>query len=136
AFAGDGTIDLAQPLPELHFDGKLDDYPWHGGAVSLEGTADAGGDVRDFLASIHGEGTLKARSVSFAPDADFRAVSGNFEFQGFGVAAKWNLSNLEASLSGESLTGTGSTQDGKLQLDLVGKGKPVRYSSLLAAPQP
>ena len=42
----------------------------------------------------------------------------------------------QLSLAGDSLTGTGSTQDGKLQLDLIGKGKPVRYSSLLAAPQP
>jgi len=51
---------------------------------------------------------------------------------GGGSASRWKLSNLEVSQSGESLAGTGASQaDGKLVLELVSRGKPLRLTGTL-----
>jgi hypothetical protein len=129
---GDLNIDLATALPQLHFEGRIGDLAYRGGMVDLDGTLDAGGNVRDFLASVRAEGTLRGRSIAFAPEADFRAISGDFEWQGFGPQSKWKFSNLEINQGGEVLTGSAATAgNGKLQLDLTGKGRQIRYSAAL-----
>ena len=52
--------------------------------------------------------------------------------QGGGAASRWKLSNVEVNQSGESLAGTGASQaDGKLVLELVSRGKPLRYTGTL-----
>jgi hypothetical protein len=131
---GDLDIDLATPLPRLHFEGRIDDLAYRGGVVDLDGTLDAGGNVRDYLGSVRAEGTLRGRSITFAPEADFRTLSGDFEWQGFGVQSKWKLSNLEINQGSEVLTGSAATAgNGKLQFDLTSKGRQIRYSAALFA---
>jgi len=105
---------------------------YKGGELDLDGILDAEGDGLDLLDSAHAEGTLRGRSILFAPDTEFRAVKARFEMQGGGAASRWKLSNVEVNQSGESLAGTGASQaDGKLVLELSSRGKPLRYTGTL-----
>ena len=131
-FAGDLGVDLLTGTPRYHFDGKLVNIAYKGGELDLEGILDAGGEGLDLFESAHAEGTLRGRSILFAPDTEFREVKARFEMQGGGAASRWKLSNVEVNQSGESLAGTGASQaDGKLVLELVSRGKPLRYTGTL-----
>jgi len=136
-FSGDLSVDLSTGTPRYHFDGKLLDIAYKGGALDLEGILDAEGDGSDLFDSVHAEGTLRGRAILFAPDTEFRTVAARFEMQGGGASSRWKLSNVEANQSGELLAGTGASQtDGRLVLELVSRGKPLRYTgTLLTAAQ-
>jgi hypothetical protein len=129
------SIDLEGRAPQYHFQGLLEEFPYKGGTVDFEGTADAEGSGLQLLATARAEGTFRARSVSFTPDADFRTATGHFDFKN----AIWKLANIEIVQGSDSLTGAGASQpDGRLVLDLLtGRNRPVRYSgTLLASGQP
>jgi hypothetical protein len=131
-FAGDLSIDLRTGSPRYHFDGKVADIAYKGGRLDLEGILDAEGEGPDLMESARAEGTLRGRSILFAPDAEFRSVTARFEMLGGGAASRWKLSNLEVTQSGESLAGTGASQaDGRLVLDLINRGRPQRYTGTL-----
>jgi hypothetical protein len=131
-FAGDLSIDLRTGSPRYHFDGTLADIAYKGGKLDLDGILDAEGESAELFESAHAEGTLRGRSILFAPDTEFRAVTARFEMLGAGVASRWKLSNVEVNQSGESLAGTGASQaDGRLVLELVSRGKPLRYTGTL-----
>ena len=119
----------ADGTPRYHFDGKPSNIAYKGGELDLEGILDAEGQGSDLLESAHAEGTLRGRSILFAPDTEFRAVKARFEMQGGGAGSRWKLSNVEVNQSGESLAGTGASQaDGKLVLELVNRGN--HYATL------
>ena len=131
-FNGDLSIDLSTGTPRYHFDGKVADIAYKGGALDLEGILDAEGDGSDLFDSLRAEGTLRGRAIMFAPDTEFRTVAARFEMQGGGAASRWKLSNVEVNQSGESLAGTGASQaDGRLVLELVSRGRPLRYTGTL-----
>ena len=131
-FSGDLAIDLRTGSPRYHFDGKVTDIAYKGGILDLEGMLDAEGEGLDLFDSARAEGTLRGRGILFAPDTEFLAVTARFEMLGGGAASRWKLSNLEVSQNGESLAGTGASQaDGKLVLELVSRGKPLRYTGTL-----
>ena len=131
-FAGDLSIDLRTGTPRYHFDGKVADIAYKGGELDLEGILDAEGEGSDLFESARAEGTLRGRSILFAPDTEFRSVAARFEMQGGGAASRWKLSNVEVNQSGESLAGTGASQaDGRLVLELVSRGRPLRYTGTL-----
>ena len=125
------TINLEGREPQYHFKGEVDNVPYKGGLVDFEGTADGDGLGLQLAATGRAEGTFKARSVSFAPDADFRTAVGRFELNN----ASWKLSNMELTQGTDSLTGSGASQpDGRLVLELVtARNKQVRYSGTLVA---
>jgi hypothetical protein len=130
--AGDLGVDLITGTPHYHFDGKVVNIAYKGGELDLEGILDAEGEGLDLLESARAEGTLRGRSILFAPDTEFRAVKARFEMQGGGAASRWKLSNVEVNQSGEALAGTGASQaDGKLVLELVSRGRPLRYTGTL-----
>jgi len=132
SIAGDVTVDLTAGSPQFHFEGDLRDVPWKGGRIDLEGTLDAEGSGLQLLETVRAEGRLKGRSIAFAPDADFRSVSGDFQ-AGPGLS-RWKLSNLEIAVGPDNLTGSGVSQaDGRLVLDLTNRGRPVRYAGPLLA---
>jgi hypothetical protein len=131
-FAGDLSIDLRTGSPRYHFDGKVANVAYKGGELDMDGVLDAEGDGADLFESAHAEGTLRGRSILFAPDTEFRSVAARFEMQGAGSASRWKLSNVEVNQSGESLTGTGaSLADGRLALELVNRGRPLHYTGSL-----
>jgi hypothetical protein len=131
-FSGDLRIDLSTGNPRFHFDGKVADIAYKGGQLDLEGILEAEGEGADLFESARAEGTLRGRSILFAPDAEFRSITAGFEMLGAGAASRWKLSNVDANLSGESLAGTGASQaDGRLVLELVSRGKPQRYTGTL-----
>ncbi len=134
-FNGDLDVDLRAAAPRFHFDGKLQDVAYKGGTLDLEGVLDAQGVGAELLESARAEGTLRGRSILFTPEAEFAAVTAQFEMAG-GITSRWKLSNVEVSQSGESLAGTGSTQsDGRLVLELLNRGRPQRYiGTVLAMP--
>ena len=131
-FTGDLSVDLSTGTPRYHFDGKVTDIAYKGGALDLEGILDAEGDGSDLFDSARAEGTLRGRAILFAPDTEFRTAVARFEMQGGGAASRWKLSNVEVNQSGESLAGTGASQaDGRLVLELVSRGRPLRYTGTL-----
>ena len=131
-FAGELGVDLSSGTPRYHFDGTVTDIAYKGGELDLEGTLDAEGEGSDLFESARAEGTLRGRAILFAPDAEFRTATARFEMQGGGAASRWKLSNVEVNQSGESLAGTGASQsDGRLVLELVSRGKPLRYTGTL-----
>jgi hypothetical protein len=131
-FAGDLSIDLGTGTPQYRFDGKVTDIAYKGGVIDLDGTLDAEGEGASLFESVRAEGTLRGRSILFAPEADFRSVTARFEMQGSGAASRWKLSNVEVNQSGESLAGSGASQsDGKIVLELTSRGRPLRYIGTL-----
>ena len=131
-FAGDLSIDLTTGSPRYHFDGRVSDIAYKGGKLDLQGILDAEGDGADLLEGARAEGTLRGQSILFAPDTEFGSATAHFEMQGGGAASRWKLSNVEVNQSGESLAGTGASQaDGKLVLELVSRGRPLRYTGTL-----
>jgi hypothetical protein len=112
----------------------LQDFAYKGGKLDFEGSLDADGAGPEILATAHGEGRLHGRSIAFAPDADFRSVSACFEVL---AGQRWKLSNLEVVQGAETYTGTGATQaDGRLVLDIVNRGRQIRYTSGLSGTTP
>jgi hypothetical protein len=134
--AGDLEVDLARGVPRLHFDGRLRDAPYRGGTLDIEGTLEAQGlSPAEFAESLRAEGHLEGAAIAFSPDAEFRRVSGCFEVQGFGGESRWKLPALEVvTQAGETYLGGGASQpDGRLVLDLAGRGRQVRYAGALFA---
>jgi len=130
--SGELTIDLSRPTPRYRFDGKIHDVAYKGGRLDLDGTFESEGSAAELILAAQAEGNLKGRSIAFTPDAEFRTVSACFEMS---PGLKLKISCLEVSLAGETFSGSGATQaDGRLVLELAGRGKQVRYSSPMAAP--
>ena len=130
--AGDLGVDLKTGIPRYHFDGRVVNIPYKSGELDLEGVLDAEGEGLDLLESARAEGALRGRSILFAPDTEFRTAAARFEMQGGGTASRWKLSSVEVNQSGESLAGTGASQaDGRLVLELVSRGRPLRYTGTL-----
>ena len=139
-FAGDLSIDLSTGSPRYHFDGKVSDIAYKGGRLDLEGTLDTEGErcgpdgKRAARKALCGAGRSCSRRIP-----SFGSVTARFEMLAGGAASRWKLSNVEVNQSGESLAGTGASQaDGKLVLELVSRGKPLRYTGTLftLAPPP
>jgi hypothetical protein len=132
--AGDVTIDLAGRLPRYRFDGKLKDVAYKGGALDFDGSLTTQGSGVDLISNAHADGSLRGQSISFNPDADFRTVAACFELL---PGVRWKISCLEVAQGSDVYSGSGASQpDGRLVLDLTGRGKQVRYSAAAVTPAP
>ncbi len=132
--AGDVIIDLSGRAPRYRFDGKARDVAYKGGALDFDGSLATEGTGVDLIANAHAEGSLRGQSIAFNPDADFRTVAACFELL---PGVRWKISCLEVSQGPDLYIGSGATQpDGRLVLDLTGRGKQVRYSAATATPAP
>jgi len=130
--AGDLTIDLSASAPQFHFEGEVKDVAWRGGRIDLEGVLDAEGSGLQLLETARAEGRLRGRGIAFAPEADFRAIAGDFQV-GPGPA-RWKLSNLEVAVGPETFTGSGVSQaDGRIVLDLANRARQVHYAGTFLA---
>lgn len=129
------TVDLTGRTPTYHMEGQIEGIPCREGEVAMEGAVDASGTGVKLLSSLRAQGTLEGRSIDFSPEAEFRSVSGKFEAHGTAGPLRWKFTGLEATLAGDTYTGTGASQsDGRIVLDLTSRGRQVRYTgSLLAA---
>jgi hypothetical protein len=133
---GDLTIDLSSRAPHYRFEGKLNDVAYKEGKLDFDGSLDADGVGADILASAHAEGRVHGRSIAFSPDADFRTAAACFEVSEQTGGERWKLSSVEVTQGADTYTGSGSTLgDGRLVLDLLSRGRQVRYSTLLASAQ-
>lgn len=123
-FAGDALISLEDRQPHYRYTGTLSDVPYKGGKLDFDGNLEADGSGDALLDSVQAEGDVRGRAVSFAPDADFRTITGCFELRG----SRWKLSTVEVTQGAESYTGSGATQaDGRLALDLMRGARQLRY---------
>jgi hypothetical protein len=117
--AGDLDVDLSGRSPHYRFEGKLQDFPYKAGKLDFQGSIDANGVGAELAASLHGDGRVRGRLISFAPDADFRSVASCFEI----IASRWKLSDLEVTQGQDTYSGQGTTQaDGRLVLELSNRG--------------
>lgn len=138
-FSGDLSVDLASGDPHYRLEGKLKDFAYKGGKLDLDGSLQAEGAGTRLLLSLQGEGTLRGRAITFAPDAEFRTLAASFQMSSSAIGPRVKLSDLEAVQGPETYTGQGITQpDGRLLLELASRGRLVRYIGALspAAPQP
>jgi hypothetical protein len=134
SLAGDLRIDLAGRAPHYRFEGKLSDVAYKEGRLDFEGSVDADGAGVDILPSAHAEGHVRGRSIVFSADAEFRTAAACFEVREQAAGERWKLSSVEVTQGAETYTGSGATMsDGRLVLDLLSRGRTVRYSALLAA---
>ena len=118
----------------LSFRGQGSDVAYKEGTLDFEGSLDADGAGPEILASAHAEGRVHGRSIMFSPDAEFRTASACFEVTEQSAGERWKLSSVEVTQGADTYTGSGVTQtDGRLVLDLLSRGRPVRYSTLLVA---
>jgi hypothetical protein len=132
--AGDLAIDLSGRAPHYRFEGKLGDVTYKEGKLDFEGTLDADGAGTEILASAHAEGRVHGRGIAFSPDAEFRTAAACFDVSEQTGGERWKLSSVEVTQGADTYTGSGGTQsDGRLVLDLLSRGRQVRYSTLLAA---
>jgi hypothetical protein len=134
SLAGDLVVDLSGRAPHFRFEGKLGDVAYKEGRLDFEGSVDADGVGAYILASAHAEGRVHGRSIVFAPDAEFRTASACFEVSEQTGGERWKLSSVEVTQGTDTYTGSGATQsDGRLVLDLLSRGRQVRYSTLVAS---
>ena len=127
AINGELEIDLTSRAPQYRFSGKVRDFAYKGGRLDLDGTFESSGTGLELTSAAHAEGSFRGRSIAFAPDAEFRSVSGCFEIL---PGMRMKISCIEASQGADTLTGVGITQaDGRLALDLTSRGRQVRYTS-------
>jgi hypothetical protein len=136
-FTGELALDLSTRAPHFRFDGKLEDVAYKGGRVDFEGSLDADGTGVDLLNSARAEGCLHARSIAFAPDAEFRAAKGCFEMSVTPAGLRWKFPGIEVLQGSDAFYGTGTTQaDGRLVLELTNRIRQVRYTSAIAPVSP
>lgn len=136
SLAGELTIDLSRRAPHYRFEGKLNDVAYKSGRLDFEGNLDADGVGADILSSAHADGHVHGRSIAFSPDAEFRTASACFEVSEQAGGERWKLTSVEVAQGADTYTGSGVTLgDGRLVLDLLGRGRQVHYSTLLAAAQ-
>ncbi len=122
AINGALVVDLDGRAPKYAFRGKLLDALYHGGRLEFDGKLDAEGSGVQLLGSLRAEGAVKGRALNFAPDAELKAFSGQFELTSGTSGLRWRLANLEATQGTDTFTGQGVTQsDGKLIVDLAGR---------------
>ena len=134
ALTGDLTVDLTGRAPHYRFEGKLDNVAYKDGRLDFEGSLDADGAGVDILASAHAEGRVHGRSIAFSSEAEFRTAVACFEVSEQAGGERWKLSSVEVTQGADTYTGSGATQsDGRLVLDLLSRGRQVRYSTLPAA---
>jgi len=82
------------------------------------------------LTNARAEGRLHGRSIAFTPEADFRSVAGCFEMLSWLDGPRWKVTGLELLQNSDTYYGTGATQiDGRMVLDLVNRGRQIRYTS-------
>ena len=130
ALTGDLTIDLTGRAPHYRFEGKLENVAYKDGRLDFEGSLDTDGVGAEILSGARAEGRVHGRSIAFSPEADFRTAAACFEVS----EQRWKLSSVEVTQGADTYTGSGATQsDGRLVLDLLSRGRQVRYSTLLAA---
>jgi hypothetical protein len=134
SFAGALTVDLQAPVPKYHFDGELTGVPYNGGRVDLMGTLDAEGQGSQWIDSARASGSLRGRTIDFAPEAEFRSIAACFQIQSAGAGPRWHLYDVEANQAGETLVGAGGSQpDGQLLLELTQGERQLHYTSALFA---
>jgi hypothetical protein len=133
AIAGDLEVGLQGRVPHFKFDGKVGAVPYKGGEIDFEGVLEADGLGSEILETARAQGRLRGRSLSFAPDAEFRTVTACFEMTGSAGGPLWKFGSMEAVQGSDTYTGSGVSQpDGKLVLDLSHAGRPARFVAGLA----
>jgi hypothetical protein len=134
---GNLELDLSKSAPRYRFTGKLEELAYKGGKLDFDGWLETEGNGADLVANAHAEGRVHGRTIAFTPDADFRAVAGCFEMSMASGGLRWKLSGLEVKQSLDTLYGQGATQaDGRLVLDLTGRGRQMRFTGGVAIPAP
>lgn len=132
--SGSGTITLAGDAPRYKLDGALTGLPWRGGFLSAQGGLQSSGTGSDLLQHLAAQGTFTGQDVSFSPDDQFDAVSGNFQLS---FADGWpdlHLTAVQATDGDEEWTGAAvSNSDGKLMLDLQHDGHQRHVVSTLSS---
>lgn len=126
---GNLEVDLSKGTPHYRFTGKMEELAYKGGKLDFDGWIETEGNGADLVANARAEGRVHGRAIAFAADADFRTVAGCFEMTLASGGLRWKLSGLEIRQSAETYYGQGATQaDGRLVLDLTGRGRPVRFT--------
>jgi hypothetical protein len=96
--------------------------------VDLSGKISAEGNGPALWASIKADGSLRARSIVFSPDAEFRRATGRFQMNMTAAGPRWKLSGLKLIQGNDNYSGEGATQaDGRLVLDLSSGNRQVTY---------
>jgi hypothetical protein len=127
-------IDLSGQRPVYSAQGRVENLGYKDGLLAIEGSAVAEGLGAEVSAAAQGEGTFSGEDISFAPDASFETIAGNFVLSP-GLRVK--LNDVQISQGPDTYSGQGTTQpDGRLLLELTGARRQLRLLGTLLTPAP
>jgi AsmA family len=124
--SGQVAINLAGMTPRFRLTGQIADVDYKSGLLTLAGVINTRGVGTDLIANAVAKGTFSGENILFAPDAEFRTISGNFDWT---PDTHLQLTAIEASQGLDRYSGQGLLQDdGKLLLDLSTAHRSVRFT--------
>ena len=84
------------------------------------------------LANAKAEGTFSGLGIELGPEAQMDEISGDYRLEAAAPVLRLSLTKVLLTQGGNSYHGQGQSQpDGRLVLDLVSGGKPVRITGML-----
>lgn len=130
---GKGTLklNLRGVEPRYTLEGRLWQFPWHGGQLDLDGKFETAGFGEDLWLNLTAGGKIIARAVQLGSD-DVKSVLGAYELSVVRGAPRLQLTGLELTLGQDTYYGQGGTQpDGKLQIELASGKQKMRVGGSL-----
>ena len=117
-------LDLSASEPHYRVQGRFSEIDYKGGTLSLQGSATTSGIHSAVLTNAHGEGSFEGENLTLAPDAEFKSISGGFDWVS---PLRLKLKNIQAVQGSDTLAGQGTTQaDGKVLIELSGGRRQVK----------
>ena len=132
AGAGKLDVDLSAASPQYRLAGTLRGIDYRDGKLDLEGALETAGVGLALAANAKAEGVFSGLGFDLGPDAQMDEISGDYRLEMASAGPRLSLGKVQLTQGGNSYHGQGSIQaDGHLVLDVVGAGKPVRFTGML-----
>ncbi|HLG96119.1 MAG TPA: AsmA family protein [Bryobacteraceae bacterium] len=130
--SGDVTVTLTKASPMYEFTGSIENLPYRGGSLDVDGDLESTGLGDSLLLNAVSEGTFEGRQITLAPDTQVDRISGGYRIAPSAGIPRLVLSNLQVALGQDSLVGQGLSQpDGRIVLELMSGRRPVRLTGML-----
>ncbi len=131
AFAGAGTVNVAQRQPRYDFTGRISGFPWHSGNLEAEGTLTTLGTGPDLLANMKAEGKLRGRNIEIAPLDPWDRIDGTFDWAWSDKTPRLKLGQLVMTSGSDTYQGSAETRaDGQIVLHATDGTKQIQTTVL------
>ncbi|MGA2434336.1 MAG: hypothetical protein ABSG25_03530, partial [Bryobacteraceae bacterium] len=133
AVEGHIAASLGRAAPSYKVSARFRGVRWMGGQWEGKTALETSGTGAGVLENLRAEGTFKSRTVTFAEDADFESVSGNYLFTVARGAPHFRFSQIRAVAGSGTFEGQGTSgADGRIHFDLTDGEKRMRMNGTLS----